>query len=127
MKTRILLIHNHYRSSVPSGENQVVESEARLLHKHGHYRLMKFFRYSDKIHNKGFLGTVTGAMATPWNPFSAKSIKKAVSDSKTDVVHAHNTFPLNFTGYFSIHRLQSRTGPDVAQLSFVLSSGYSYA
>ena len=93
MKARILLVHNHYRSSVPSGENQVVESETKLLQKHGH-KVDNFFRYSDEIHNKGLLGTVTGALSTPWNPFSAKAIKKAVSVSKPDVVHVHNTFPL---------------------------------
>ena len=75
VKASTLLVHNHYRSSVPSGENQVVENEIALLEKHGHL-VNTYFRYSDDIHKKGMLGTVSGALSTPWNPFSAKRSKK---------------------------------------------------
>lgn len=78
---------------MPSGENQVVENERKLLQQHGH-QVDTFYRYSDELQNKGVLGTVTGALSTPWNPFSARAIKKALSASKSDVVHVHNTFPL---------------------------------
>ena len=78
---------------MPSGENQVVENERILLQQHGH-QVDTFYRYSDELRNRGVLGTVTGALSTPWNPFSARAIKKALSASKSDVVHVHNTFPL---------------------------------
>ena len=78
---------------MPSGENQVVENERKLLQQNGH-QVDTFYRYSDELQNKGVLGTVTGALSTPWNPFSARAIKKALSASKSDVVHVHNTFPL---------------------------------
>ena len=93
MKSRVLLVHNHYRSGVPSGENQVVECEGDLLKQKGH-QIGEFFRYSDKISNKGLRGSIAGALSTPWNPFSASRIKKVVSTFKPDVVHIHNTFPL---------------------------------
>jgi len=78
---------------VPSGENLAVESEERLLQQHGH-EVDEFFRYSDEILKNGLRGTFTGALSTPWNPFSARAIKKAVEVYKPDVVHVHNTFPL---------------------------------
>ena len=33
---KILLIHNYYGSSAPSGENKVFEAEKAMLEKHGH-------------------------------------------------------------------------------------------
>jgi len=33
---RILLVHNYYGSSAPSGENKVFEAEKAMLEKHGH-------------------------------------------------------------------------------------------
>ena len=78
---------------MPSGENQVVENERKLLQQHGH-KVDTFYRYSDELQDKGLLGKVTGALSTPWNPFSARAIKKALSASKPGVVHVHNTFPL---------------------------------
>lgn len=93
MKAKVLLVHNHYGSSVPSGENLVVENEKKLLQQNGH-NVESFFRYSDEIRNKGVRGTIAGALSTPWNPFSASAIKKVVDISSPDVAHVHNTFPL---------------------------------
>lgn len=33
---KVLLAHNYYGSSAPSGENQVFEAEGNLLRQHGH-------------------------------------------------------------------------------------------
>ena len=106
MKSRVLLVHNHYGSGVPSGENQVVESETHLLKQYGH-EVNTFFRYSDEIRSKGLRGTITGALSTPWNPFSAKATKEAVNKLKPDVVHVHNTFPLISPAIF--HSIGSRS------------------
>jgi len=93
VKPRVLLTHNYYGSSVPSGENLVVESERKLLQQRGH-EVDELFRYSDELRNKGLWGKVTGALSTPWNPFSARVITRKVDVCKPDVVHVHNTFPL---------------------------------
>jgi len=106
VKARVLLVHNYYGSLVPSGENQVVESEGELLRQHDH-EVNEFFRYSDDIVNKGARGTITGALSTPWNPFSARAIKKVVDISKPNVVHVHNTFPLISPAIF--HSIGSRS------------------
>jgi len=90
---KILLVHNFYGSSAPSGENAVFEAEKALLQEKGH-EVGFFTRHSDEIRNKGFLGTVQGALATPWNPRMSCAMQKVIADFRPDVVHAHNIFPL---------------------------------
>lgn len=87
------MVHNFYGSAAPSGENLVFELERNLLEGRGH-EVMAFTRHSDEIRTQGAWGVIRGALATPWNPWSANAIRKAVSGFKPDIVHAHNTFPL---------------------------------
>lgn len=89
----ILLSHNFYSSCAPSGENQVFEAERLLLLKNGHV-FKTFTRHSDDIRAKGAVGVIQGALATPWNPWMARAIRRQVDDFQPDVVHVHNTFPL---------------------------------
>jgi glycosyltransferase involved in cell wall biosynthesis len=93
MRPNVLLVHNHYRSTLPSGEGIVVEGESRLLRDNGH-KVEGYFRNSDEILDKRVTGVIAGAFATPWNPWSAKGVKIKIDNFKPDVVHVHNTFPL---------------------------------
>ena len=90
---RILLIHNFYGSSSPSGENQVFENEKKLLSSRGH-KVYCFTRNSDELRNAGVIGTIKGGLATPWNPFAQRELEKVLNEFKPDIVHIHNTFPL---------------------------------
>jgi glycosyltransferase involved in cell wall biosynthesis len=90
---RILIVHNHYGSENPSGENEVVQLEQALLTEHGH-EVQLFRRDSDTIRSRGVLGAVQGAAAVPWNPFEARRMAQWVARFRPDIVHAHNTFPL---------------------------------
>lgn len=90
---RILIAHNYYGSSSPSGENQVVAAEAELLRANGH-EVVIFERHSDSIRNRGLTGAMVGALSVPWNPFSAREVREVVASWKPDILHAHNTFPL---------------------------------
>ena len=49
---RILLIHNYYGSSAPSGENKVFEAERVMLEKNGH-EVEVYTRHSDEIRGMG--------------------------------------------------------------------------
>ena len=49
---RILLVHNYYGSSAPSGENKVFEAEKAMLEKHGH-EVSVYTRHSDEIRGTG--------------------------------------------------------------------------
>jgi len=99
---RILIVHNYYGSSAPSGENKVFEAEKAMLEKHGH-EVIVYTRHSDEIRGtcneeQGTLqklwGMVKGALCTIGNPFAARAVAKKCSEFKPDVVHFHNTFPL---------------------------------
>lgn len=94
---RILLIHNYYGSSAPSGENKVFEAEKAMLEKHGH-AVAVYTRHSDEIRNGNAIarlwGKVKGALCTVGNPFAARAVAKLCREFKPDVVHFHNTFPL---------------------------------
>lgn len=90
---KILLVHNFYGSSAPSGENTAYRAELELLRSNGH-RVEEYTRTSDEILVQGFWGTVRGAMATPWNPFERRAAKSVVDRVRPDVVHVHNFFPL---------------------------------
>jgi glycosyltransferase involved in cell wall biosynthesis len=99
-RVKVLLAHNFYGSSAPSGENQVFELEKALLERNGH-EVTSFTRTSDRIRASRMLGPIRGALATPWNPWTGREIAHVVSVQRPDVVHAHNTFPLISPSIFS--------------------------
>ena len=94
---RILLVHNYYGSSAPSGENKVFEAERAMLEKHGH-EVAVYTRHSDEIRNGNVIarlwGKIKGVLCTIGNPFAARAVAKKCREFKPDVVHFHNTFPL---------------------------------
>ena len=90
---KVLLAHNYYGSAAPSGENLVFEAEKAMLQAHGH-SVYTFTRHSDEIRLQGTWGTLKGALATPWNPWTAAAIRRVVDRTQSEVVHVHNTFPL---------------------------------
>lgn len=97
---KVLLAHNFYGSSAPSGENLVFESEKALLLARGH-EVSEFTRHSDEIRACGAWGAVQGALSTPWNPWMVHAMRQAVGDFQPAVVHVHNTFPLISAAIFS--------------------------
>lgn len=97
---KILLAHNFYGSEAPSGENTVYEVERDLLRSHGQ-ELIEFTRTSDGIRSRGVVGLLQGALATPWNPFSAAALRQVIVRERPDLVHVHNTFPLLSPSIFS--------------------------
>lgn len=90
---KVLLAHSHYGSSAPSGENRVFELERNLLIEAGHdVRCIE--KYGDNLRDKGLRGLVIGAAVTPWNPFTANEMRRAVAEFRPDIVHVHNSFPI---------------------------------
>jgi len=106
---KILLAHNFYGSSAPSGENTVFLAERELLRGHGH-TVIEFTRNSDEIRSSGIRGAIKGAVSTPWNPFSAHALYKVLQQEKPDIMHVHNTFPLLSPSIFhTANRLNTAT------------------
>ena len=104
---KILLVHNHYGSAVPSGENRVFELERDLLVRNGH-RVETFERHSDDLRAMGKIGMIAGAAMTPWNPRAARAMGEVMRRFQPDLVHAHNTFPMISPSVFSAARDAAR-------------------
>jgi glycosyltransferase involved in cell wall biosynthesis len=90
---RVLLVHEYYRSSSPSGEDRVFEREKKLLQKNGlNVKAVTF--QNDLIGTKQGPSVFQTALYTPWSPIGKRMVKEAVDTFRPDVVHFHNTFPV---------------------------------
>ena len=90
---RILVVHNRYRSSGPSGENTAVDDTVELLRAAGatvHTAMIS----SDDIARRTRLGLVGTAARVTWSPSGSRFLAAAIANSRPDVIHVHNTFPL---------------------------------
>ena len=90
---RVLVVHNYYGSSAPSGENQVVRQEVELLRNGGH-EVHEYSAHSDCVRGHGVLPVIGAAVLVPWNQQSRARIREQVSALQPDVMHVHNVFPL---------------------------------
>ena len=90
---KILLVHNRYRASAPSGENAVVDQEASVLSSRGH-DVALFQRHSDHIAAWSPMRRATLPFRVIWSEQSRRGVEAALAEFRPDVVHIHNTFPL---------------------------------
>lgn len=90
---RVLVAHNHYRSSAPSGEDQVFQNEVALLRRHG-IEVSIFERFNDDIDDSSLAGRLRVAHETAWSDRSYRDLQLLIRSSRPDVVHFHNTFPV---------------------------------
>jgi glycosyltransferase involved in cell wall biosynthesis len=91
--TRILLVHNRYRSEMASGENRIVDQEAKLLRDGGH-TVIPFIRESDEIARFGLLDRARLPARVVWSEPDRRELLRLARRTRPDVVHIHNTFPL---------------------------------
>ena len=90
---RVLLCHNYYRSSAPSGEDVVFRNECELLTERGE-EVIPFERFNDDIDDSTIFGQVNVGISTAWSRQSYKDISEVIKKERPDVAHFHNTFPL---------------------------------
>src|SRR5215211_2792457 len=90
---RILVVHNRYRPTAPSGENAVVDQEASALTSGGH-EVVVFERHSEEIGTWSPLRRATLPARLLWSQTSRRTINESLARFTPDVVHIHNTFPL---------------------------------
>jgi glycosyltransferase involved in cell wall biosynthesis len=90
---RILLAHNRYRSSAPSGENRVVDQEGEALAAAGH-EVLRFERDSDEIEDWSRAKKASLPLRVFWNREAYRDLTVTLREQQPDVVHVHNTFPL---------------------------------
>jgi glycosyltransferase involved in cell wall biosynthesis len=90
---RVLLVHNRYRSVQPSGENAVVEDEARFLEEAG-CAVHRLEMHSDEIAGWPFRKRALVPGRVVWSQEGYRLTAAAIRSFRPDVVHVHNTFPL---------------------------------
>ncbi len=87
----MLLVHNSYQHA--GGEDGVMEAEARLLTERGHH-VVKYQRSNEELRGKKSLALLAAGVSTVWSNSGYRAIRAVLAESKPDVVHFHNTFPL---------------------------------
>jgi glycosyltransferase involved in cell wall biosynthesis len=92
MTVRVLLVHNFYRSSAPSGEDQVFRNEKALLEEAG-IEVVPFEKFNDDLDDSTTLKKIDIALSGAWSRESYAEIVASIQENKPDVAHFHNVFP----------------------------------
>jgi len=87
------VVHNRYRSSLPSGEDHVVEQETTALQSLG-MSVDRFERCSDHIATMPAAQKAMVPVRLAWNRQAQGALARAIATSRPDVVHVHNVYPL---------------------------------
>ena len=86
---RILTLHSRYLSGVVSGENAVVDDEARLLRDAGHDVAV----VSPVTATGGAVDLLRAGASAVWSRSAARDVGRRLRSERTDIVHVHNLFP----------------------------------
>jgi glycosyltransferase involved in cell wall biosynthesis len=90
---RVLVVHNRYRSALPSGENIGVDWEIAMLRDVG-VVVDTYIRDSDEIEHFGPVKRAELAVRPIYSLEDAKALKARIRSFGPDVVHLHNPYPL---------------------------------
>jgi len=96
---KVLLGHNHYVSSAPSGEDVVYHAERSLL-EHNGFDVIPYERHNDEI-KEGFSARFNVAREGVWSRSTYDDISRIIQSERPDVAHFHNTFPLISSSAYS--------------------------
>lgn len=90
---RVLVVHNKYRSDLPSGENAVVSAEIEMLRTAG-VDVVTHLRSSDEIaqmslRERGYL-----PLRPTYSPQDVRAVRRLIDGHRVDVMHVHQVTPL---------------------------------
>lgn len=88
-----MLVHNRPRSSGPSGESRVVDQEGAALADAGH-EVIQFGADSDEIEHWPITRKAMLPARVVWSQQTYRDLSTALRETRPDIVHLHNTFPL---------------------------------
>ena len=89
---KVLVVHNFYISTSPSGEDNAVRNHLSDLRSE-EIEVHTLFFYNDRI-PKGIFGAIFSALAYVSGAFSVFHILLKIFTVKPDIIHVHNLFPL---------------------------------
>ena len=87
---RVLILHSRYLSGAASGENRVVEDEARLLERGDHDVRV----WSPSPAGEGLGSRVRAGVDAIWSPRATSKVRALIEAHRPDIVHFHNLFPM---------------------------------
>lgn len=90
---KVLLVHNKYRTSAPSGEDIAVNNERRMLESRG-VQVAAFERCNDDLDDSSVMAKTAMAVNTIWSQRSRSDLRTVLRDVRPDLVHVHNTFSM---------------------------------
>lgn len=90
---RVLVVHNHYRSQMASGENQAVKSDVAMLRSVG-AEVDCYERSSDEIEGFGVLRRAELGIRPLFSLEDTHRLAGIIDRFQPSVVHLHNPFPL---------------------------------
>lgn len=90
---KVLLMHNQYRSGMPSGENVAVAREIDELEASG-LDVVTDFRRSDDLQLDSRVARLLRALGTLRGAGTLREVGKLVEEISPNVVHLHNPLPL---------------------------------
>ena len=86
---RVLIVHSRYLSGAASGENRVVEDEARLLKQAGHTVEV----WEPLPEGLAGLKLLRAGVETVWSSRADAELRRNIRKLRIQVVHCHNLFP----------------------------------
>ncbi|HEY5603883.1 MAG TPA: glycosyltransferase, partial [Gammaproteobacteria bacterium] len=96
---KILLAHNYYRSTAPSGEDAVFRNEKQLLQNHG-FDVITYEKFNDELADSTLLHKLKVARNYVWSWQAYSELTELLEKERPDVAHFHNTFPqISPSGY----------------------------
>lgn len=96
---KVLLVHNHYRSGAPGGEDVAFRQERALLESAG-VEVVSYTRSNDEVDERNPLAAARTAWSLRWSQRSLREIGALLDRERPAVAHFHNTFPLvSASGY----------------------------
>lgn len=90
---KVLLVHNWYRGSIPSGENRVVAAEVEALRDAG-VEVQTVFPSSDEIETMSVVEKVQAGISPITGSSSKNQLSRLLREFVPDIVHLHNPYPL---------------------------------
>src|ERR1700690_2012138 len=88
---KVLLVHNFYQSSAPSGEDEVFRNEGELLRKKG-VEVVTYERYNDDLQQS--LRRLRRGFQTIWSRETYRGLKDLLLKERPDIAHFHNIWYL---------------------------------
>jgi glycosyltransferase involved in cell wall biosynthesis len=86
---KVLILHSRYRSGAASGENRVVEDEARLLSEAGH----QVDVFAPRPGQPSGLRLLSAGLGVIWSRDAIAEVRRRIDRGNPDIVHCHNLFP----------------------------------